>query len=453
MAEAEHWATRLEEAAVAAGVPGAVLGIWSAGEATVVPYGVLSTRTGVPTTADSVFQVGSITKTWTATMLAQLVAEVRLDYDTTVAELLPGVPVGRVDSAAEVTVRHLLSHSSGLDGDIFEDTGRGDDCVEKYVALLTDADRAFAPGAAYSYCNSGFVLLGRIIEVLDGRTWDESLRARLVEPLGLTDTVTLPEEAILRRAAAGHHGHPDAGKPYGTWGLPRAIGPAGLITMPAGELLTWGRLQIGRGVAPSGERLLAEDAATEMWQQQLPLPDQRQFAGIGLSWRLARWSEVDVIAHDGGTLGQSARLRVVPERDFAVCVLTNSTNGDALGDRMVAEVFDEEAGIDVPPAPSPDDDARPTDLSRHLGRYERRGVAFDVLGDDQALRVTVIPGSDIAEFEEEPETVDLLPADDTGDRFVGRSDPAEAWWSVVFSTLPDGRPQLYSAGRVAPRVA
>ena len=122
------------------------------------------------------------------------------------ADLLPGVRLGREDSAAEVTVRHLLSHSSGLDGDIFTDTGRGDDCVEKYVALLADADRAFAPGAAYSYCNSGFVVLGRIIEVLDGRTWDASLRARLVEPLGLVDTVTLPDEAILRRAAAGHRG-------------------------------------------------------------------------------------------------------------------------------------------------------------------------------------------------------------------------------------------------------
>ena len=64
----------------------------------------------------------------------------------------------------------------------------------------------------------------------------------------------------------------------------------------------------------------------------------------------------------------------------------------------------------------------------------------------------MIPASDLAEFEDEPETVDLLPADDSGDRFVGRSDPAEAWWSVVFSTLPDGRAQLYSSGRVAPRV-
>ena len=76
MADGEHWSARLEDAAVAAGVPGAVLGVWSGGETTVVPYGVLSTRTGVSTTADSLFQIGSITKTWTATIVAQLVARV-----------------------------------------------------------------------------------------------------------------------------------------------------------------------------------------------------------------------------------------------------------------------------------------------------------------------------------------------------------------------------------------
>lgn len=428
-----------------------MLGIWTRGETTVVPYGVLSTRTGVTTTADSLFQVGSITKTWTGSLVAQLVAEGRLDYDATIAEMLPGTPLGREDAAGEITVRHLLTHSSGLDGDIFDDTGRGDDCVERYVALLRDADRAFAPGAAYSYCNSGFVVLGRLIEVLDGRTWDESLRARLVVPLGLTDTVTLPEEAILRRAAVGHHGPPDPGKAYRAWTLPRAVGPAGLITMPAGELLTYARLHIDRGVTSAGERLLAADSVTQMWQEQLPLPDQRQFSGIGLSWRLATWSGVQVLSHDGGTIGQIARLRVVPERDLAVCVLTNAANGDAPAEQLIAEVLDEVGGIAMAPSPAPDGAARPSGLSRHLGRYERRGVAFEVAGDDQALRVTVIPSSDIAEFEEEPETVDLLPTDDSGDRFVGRSDPTEAWWAVAFSTLPDGRAQLYSSGRVAPR--
>ncbi len=107
-----------------------------------------------------------------------------------------------------ITVRHLLTHTSGIDGDVFTDTGRGDDCVERYVALLGEVDRLFEPGTAYSYCNAGFVLLGRIIEVLDGRTWDESLKARLVEPLGLAHdrhacrrrrSCTAPQSVTSRR--------------------------------------------------------------------------------------------------------------------------------------------------------------------------------------------------------------------------------------------------------------
>src|SRR5208282_5610734 len=110
--------------------------------------------------------------------------------------------------------------------DIFTDTGRGADCVERYAGELAKAARIFPPGAAYSYCNSGFVLLGRIIEVLDGRDWDASLRERLIGPLGLAQTVTLPEEAILHRAATGHRQRPRQDEPVSVWGLPRSVGPA-----------------------------------------------------------------------------------------------------------------------------------------------------------------------------------------------------------------------------------
>src|SRR6478609_4984336 len=158
-----HWTARLGELAAARSLAGAALGIWHDGEETLTSYGVLSTATGVTATPDSLFQIGSITKVWTATMIQQLVAEGRLTLDASVAEVLPGVELGNPDSSAEVTVRHLLTHTSGIDGDIFTDTGRGDDCVERYVALLAAAPRNHPPGAAYSYCNSGFALLGRMI--------------------------------------------------------------------------------------------------------------------------------------------------------------------------------------------------------------------------------------------------------------------------------------------------
>jgi CubicO group peptidase (beta-lactamase class C family) len=125
------WTSRLKELAAEADVPGAVLGIWVDGEETIAPYGVLNRGTGVDVTADSLFQIGSITKPWTATMIMQLVDEGRLALDDAVVKLLPGVQID-----GQVTVRHLLTHTSGIDGDIFTDTGRGDDCLERYVDLL-----------------------------------------------------------------------------------------------------------------------------------------------------------------------------------------------------------------------------------------------------------------------------------------------------------------------------
>ena len=153
------WSARLAELAERAEIPGAVLGILAEGEWNVIPYGVLSTSTGVEVTADSVFQVGSITKIWTATLIVQLIDAGRLSLDSTIADLLPGVRVGREDVADRVTVRQLLTHTSGIDGDVFTDTGRGDDCLERYAALLADTAAVFppepgtrtaTPGSAYS---------------------------------------------------------------------------------------------------------------------------------------------------------------------------------------------------------------------------------------------------------------------------------------------------------------
>jgi CubicO group peptidase (beta-lactamase class C family) len=221
-------------------------------------------------------------------MIMQLVDEGLLSLDTTVSAVLPGARLGTADVGGQVTVRHLLTHTSGIDGDIFTDTGRGDECIERYVGLLDEAPSVFTPGAAYSYCNSGYVLLGRIIEVLDGQSWDESLRERLTGPLSATQTITLPEEAILRRAAVGHH---RCGTPVHVWGLPRSIGPAGLITSTAGDLLTFARLHLDGGVTADGKRLLSEASATAMQSASAAIPEfSAPGSAIGLGWRLSRWA-------------------------------------------------------------------------------------------------------------------------------------------------------------------
>jgi CubicO group peptidase (beta-lactamase class C family) len=456
MLDAAHWTPRLAELARQARVPGAALGIWADGQEVLAASGVLNRATRVRVSTDSLFQVGSITKLWTATMIMQLIDEGLLFLDTTVAEVLPGVRLGAADVAGQVTVKHLLTHTSGIDGDIFTDTGRGDDCVERYVGLLEEAASAFAPGGAYSYCNSGYVLLGRIIEVLDGQSWDESLRERLSGPLELTQTVTLPEEAILYRAAVGHR---PGGARVQVWGLPRSVGPAGLITAATHDLLTFARFHLDGGLAPDGKRLLSEASVAAMQQPRAVIPDfGSPGAAIGLGWRINRWDGRTIIGHDGDTVGQSAYLRVDPQARVAACLLTNSGQSASLYRAVFGEVFGTLAGVSMPASPRPSTEGTTVetahrDLGRHAGRYERTSRRFDVSVRDGRLHLLLTATGDLAALAEaQPEDLILHPADASGVNFVCRSYDHEPWAPVSFARLADGTPYLFAGGRATPRV-
>jgi CubicO group peptidase (beta-lactamase class C family) len=454
-----HWAARLTELAAATDVVGATLGIWANGQETRVAHGVLSTATGVAVTPESLFQIGSITKVWTATMIMQLIDAGRLALDATVAEVLPGVRLGAADVGSEVTVRHLLTHSSGIDGDIFADTGRGDGCVARYTGRLAEAVQTHPVGAAYSYCNSGFVLLGRIIEVLDGRVWDASLLHRLIEPLGLTQTVTLPEEAIMHRTAVGHRDRPRSDEPVAAWALPRSLGPAGLITASAHDVLNFARAHLDGGVAPDGTRVLSEESVAAMQDPLVPIPQAGAEPGaVGLAWRVFDWNGRKVVGHDGSTVGQSAYLRADPEQGVVACLLTNASNGDSLYRQIIAEVLAEYAGLAMPPGPEPlagavadgvPDRVAASDLARHAGRYERTSRRYDVSLRDGRLHVVATPTGELAAFRDgELEDLDLYAADSAGAAFVCRSHDDEPWTEVSFGQLADGTSYLYTGGRI-----
>jgi CubicO group peptidase (beta-lactamase class C family) len=449
-----HWSARLHDVAGRARIPGAVLGIWQDGRETLVAHGVLNAATQVQTTAGSLFQVGSITKMWTATMICQLAGEGRVSLDSTVADVLPGVRLGTGDASGEVTLRHLLTHTSGIDGDIFTDTGRGGDCLERYAAELAGAAQTFPPGSAYSYCNSGFVLLGRVIEVLDGREWDASLRARLVEPLGLTSTVTLPEEAILQRAAVGHQAPPREAEPVTVWSLPRSLGPAGNIISTAHDILAFARLHLDGGVTPSGTRLLSGELVAAMREAQADIPSYQRGDAIGLGWRLNHWGDRWTFGHDGDTIGQSAYLRADPRSRVAACLLANSSVTEAAYEELFSEVFRECAGVTMPGGATPAAGPVEVDLRRHTGRYERASRRVEVYLRGQELRMTYITTGSLAELPgSEPEDLALYPASATGDSFVCRTQDTDPWTPVSFGSFGDKRPFVYVSGRVTPKVS
>ncbi|RKT76740.1 CubicO group peptidase (beta-lactamase class C family) [Terracoccus luteus] len=457
--DADHWRQRLTELAAKHGVPGAGLAVLRVGadggdDAVVeAAHGVLNTATGVEVTTDSAFQIGSISKVWTATVVMQLVDEGRLELDAPLRDVLPELEVADEDVAARVTMRHLLTHTSGIDGDVFTDTGRGDDCVEKYVASLGEVPQNHPLGATFSYCNTGFTIAGRVIEKLTGGTWDAAVRSRLFEPLGLSHASTLPEEAILGRAAVGHVGEPDEEpRPTPRWLLPRSLGPAGLINATALEVTQFARMHLAGGVAADGTRILSAEAVEQMQQPQTELPDTHTLGDSwGLGWILFSWDGHRLIGHDGNTLGQAAFLRVLPEAGLAVALLTNGGHAGDLFDELYAEVFDEVGGLAKPGRLQPADPAPEVDLGKHVGVYERTSVRTEVLERDGGLVLRTTSTDPLIDDDPENLTHEYALHPVTDDLYVMRPPATVGWIPVTFYSLDDGTPYLHYGARANPK--
>ncbi|ALG09831.1 serine hydrolase [Kibdelosporangium phytohabitans] len=453
--DAAHWQRRLAELARKYRVPGAALGITRVDDTEVhVAYGVLSTATGVEVTEESVFQIGSVSKVWTSTVVMQLVDEGLLDLDAPISDVVPELRLADPDVAKQVTMRHLLTHTSGIDGDVFTDTGRGDDCLERYVEILDEAAQNHPLGATFSYCNSGFVLMGRVVEKLTGLTWDAAMRQKLFTPLGLTHTVTLPEEAVMFRAAVGHVGSGDEDpKPAPVWGLPRTMGPAGLITATTKDVLGFARLHLTGGLTPSGERILTTESATAMAEKQTDIPDTHSLGDSwGLGWIRDEWDGRRIIGHDGNTIGQSAFLRLLPDEGFAVTLLTNGGNTRDLYVELYREIFAELADVAMPQPLEPPATPVTVDASRHVGVYERAGVSMEVLGDGDGIRLRQTVTGPLADLmPAKTMEFDLVPVTDS--LFVCREPGARTWMPVTFYTLPTGEPYMHYGVRATPKVS
>lgn len=366
-------------------VPGASLAVLADGEAFECATGVVNKDTGVEATPDAVFQIGSITKIWTTTLIMQLVDEGRVELDAPVRTYIPELQLGSAEAARAITVRQLLTHTSGIDGDFFEDTGRGSDCVERYLVACRALPQLFAPGEGFSYCNAGFVIAGRIVEKLRGMDWDRALQVHLAERIGAHTLESLPEQLLYYRAAVGHvpdgeGGFRVASLPY----LARSNGPAGATPYAAArDLLQLAKLHLAGGVAEDGTRVLSEASVRAMQEPQVDVPPAMAVDRWGLGWALFDWSRQRVIGHDGGTIGHSSFLRIVPERGIAVALLTNGGNTAAFYRHVFGTVLGALADVSLPPLAEPQE--RALDPSRYEGSYQRLSSRLDIETRDGRL--------------------------------------------------------------------
>ncbi len=444
-------------------VPGAQLAVLDGDTIVEVASGVLSLRTGCPVTTDALFLPGSIGKVYTATLVLMLAEEGKIDLDSPVRRYLPEFEVRDPHARDSVTVRDLLRHTSGFDGDIFLDTGRGDDALERYLGEIADLPQICAPGVIWSYSNSGYAILGRLVEVVGGAVYEAALRDRLLAPLGLQHSVVFPEEAIPHPLSVGHV--PDPADPTSyvvspTWGLFRSCGPMGAsLVASAGDVMRFALLHLDGGVAPDGTRLLSADMVAAAQVPQIDLVDDTVLGeSWGLGWILDHFGDVAVLGHDGNSLGQNAFMRVSPEHRFGFCLQTNVESALAMYRELAAWLFEDRLGV----APREDPDRLPSpvvsDPSRYVGTYQREGLGFEVRpADDGSLTASIKATHAAAEM------MDLPPMDDLPlvpvvreDSFLLKLPISDSDLLVVFFNPEDGSSApsyLHFGGRAHKRVA
>lgn len=434
-------------------VPGAALGVLDGDEVQTWATGIANVNTGVEATPDTLFQIGSNTKLYTTTLLAQLVESGDVDWDAPVRRYVREFRLADAEAAKAITVRMLVTHTSGIEGDHFLDTGRGDEALARYVASLAELGVVHPPGEQFSYCNAGFCLAGRIIEKVTGRPYSEALRERLLSPIGAHRTTVLAEEMLAHRYAVGHivaPGKPPVVPPMVLMATAHAA--AGSLTSATPEdVLAFVRLHLSRGWAPDGTRVLSEDTVRAMQTPQHPIPSA--YLGpseIGLGWMLSTWSGERVIGHGGGTIGQLSFLQVLPERPFGVVLLTNATTGALLWADLGRWLFAELAGVEMARPPTPADPAPDLDLEVYTGTFERLGVRIEVEADDGALRVTSTPTGEMAKLQPQAQTIRLRPVDESRFHVAG---PMGDGAAVFTDRDRRGRPRyLHIGGRISRRV-
>jgi CubicO group peptidase (beta-lactamase class C family) len=384
----------VKNAARTHGVPGASVAVLRGQMiASEVATGVINRDTRVRTTTDTVFQIGSITKTFTATMIMQLRDEGRLDLDELVVKYLPDFRNNDMKRLRKVTLRHLLTHQSGIDGDFFPRTDTGDKAIEELLGMSDSLPFLFDPGTNYSYNNIGFSALGRVIEMIDQRSFDVSLRKRIFAPLDMDHALSRPEDNLRFRAAVGHL--PDPKHPdqlivpkvvYLTIGH-KAAGSTPAMT--ASDLLKYAAVHKNKGVGLNGNRILSARSVREMQKPQVTCKDRDWPWQVGQPWRLAKWGAVKIYGHPGGTVGQGSDLTICNEKDIAVVCLTNGGNAAEFSRTVVSHVFRSvKVNMFTPPTPAKNISVKSEVL---VGRFSNVAVTVDITDENGTLMMAATP--------------------------------------------------------------
>jgi len=367
----------VEAAVEETATPGTAIGLVHEGEEHTAGVGVTSVENPLEITPETLFQIGSITKTITGTVAMVLVERGELDLDAPVRRYLPKLALADVDVAGRVTMRHLLTHTAGWVGDYFADHGAGDDALKRMLGDLRRLPQLTPLGEVWSYNNSGFYIAGRVLEVVGGAPYELLAQRLLLEPLGLEHSLFFTEDVMTRRVAVGHHRSEDGPSTVARpWAIGRAHHAAGGVSSTVLDLLRYARFHLS-----DGEGILTRASLDEM--QRPHIAAAPIFGWVGLTWGIDDVTGVRLVHHGGGTNGQVAHLSFAPNSQTVLAVLTNSQRGGEVVQAALDRVVEALGGR------KPERISVILDPAEYLGTYRSPLLDAELARTDDGLQLIV----------------------------------------------------------------
>ncbi len=442
---------QIKEAMQRFSVPGVAVGVIDGDREYTAGFGVTSIDNPLPVTDETLFQIGSTTKTVTGTLAMRLVEEGKIDLDAPVRTYLPDLRLMEEDVAARVTMRHLLTHTGGWIGDYFDDFGTGEDALEKIVRNMEGLDQLTPLGEVWHYNNAGFYLAGLVIQTILGRPYEMAAKEMVLAPLGMNMSYFFAHEVITYRVAIGHN-NPEEGGKWATkiarpWALPRTSSPVGGIISTVKDQLRYARFHMGDGTAEDGTRILSPQSMALM---QTPAVEAANEERVGITWFMRDLGNgMKLLRHGGATNGQMSAFHMVPSRRFAITILANADLGRSLNRDIVAWALEHYLGArdqEHPPLESTEEE-----LAVYAGRYTYFTDDVQLYLQDGKLWVIDIPKMGLPGQELPPADPPMRAALYAKDRIVVLDEPMKDLRIEILRGRDGTIKWLRGAGRVYAR--
>ncbi len=293
-------------------------------------HGLANMEWNIPNTPETKFRLGSITKQFTAALILQLVEQGKIKLDGKISDYLPTY---RKDTGDKVTVHQLLTHTSGIPSytslpGFFNDVSRNPYTVDEFIKKYASNNLEFEPGRKYLYNNSGYFLLGAIIEKVTGQTYEKVLKEKILDPLGMKNTGYDHHNTILDRRAAGYQKTPGGfvNAPYLDMSLPYA---AGSMYSTVEDLYLWDQ-------ALYSDRVLSAASKELMYK---PYLQDYAYGWMVNKARFGNGTEVARIQHGGGINGFSTMIMRFPNEKHLIVLLDNTAQGSNQLNREIANIL------------------------------------------------------------------------------------------------------------------